>query len=449
MCNKGYKIFLSELSENDNLFFYLVLTDDVLHSVISSPSILFIKCFETNELCYIVFNHQDDINSGVNINELIVDIDNFKGKKFVFDKKKFIQHIPIKNALDINLGIYFKNDKIINNVEYETPAHKFIKSNCNKYDNLNKVIPLLKHKELVENIFDDIKKIKKYDIFNESYYEKTNGIILETLSEIEKNGIYVDSEKFKKYFEINVSKENYVYSEYNLYTLTGRPSNRFNSVNYAALKKDNGERECFVSRFKEDGKMVLIDYAAFHPRIICKLINFDIPLTVDIYEYFAKLLFNKENVDYHDIEDAKTLVFRQLYGGIEEEYSHILYFHNLKMYIDEMWVRFNTDGYIETPLFKRKITNKQILDPYKLFNYLLQATEPEIALSAVNEVNIFLREKKSKAILYTYDSILFDVSNDEMNLITKDVVSIMMCNNQFPVKCYSGNSYNNLEKIEL
>ena len=33
------------------------------------------------------------------------------------------------------------------------------------------------------------------------------------------------------------------YSEYNLFTSTGRPSNRFGGINFAALNKKDGSRE--------------------------------------------------------------------------------------------------------------------------------------------------------------------------------------------------------------
>ena len=39
------------------------------------------------------------------------------------------------------------------------------------------------------------------------------------------------------------------YTQYNPYTSTGRPSNRYNGINYAALNKEDGTRDRFVSRF--------------------------------------------------------------------------------------------------------------------------------------------------------------------------------------------------------
>ena len=60
--------------------------------------------------------------------------------------------------------------------------------------------------------------------------------MLDNLSYIEQNGIH--------------SKEGEVHSEYNIYTSTGRPSNRFGGTNFAALNKKDGSRKQYISRFK-------------------------------------------------------------------------------------------------------------------------------------------------------------------------------------------------------
>ena len=49
------------------------------------------------------------------------------------------------------------------------------------------------------------------------------------------------------------------WTQYHPFTTTSRPSNNFGGVNYAALNKDDGSRDRFVSRF-EGGKLVQFDY---------------------------------------------------------------------------------------------------------------------------------------------------------------------------------------------
>lgn len=442
-----YNNFL-EKNYEDDLFLHLVFCDDREHPISSSPSVIFVQNFRTEELYHFAINHQDS-SKIIDISEFISDISKFNGRLFVLDKKSFIQQIPIPNLLDINLGLHLKNDNIINLLDFETNAHKFIRQNYYTYPLLNKVVPLVKHREMVSDIFFKIKNLRKLSIFNEKYFYKINTQIIETLSDIESNGIYVDRNKFVNHFEISPDKNGFVFSQYNVYTSTGRPSNRFNSVNYAALNKEDGSRECFVSRFKDGGVMVLIDYSAFHPRIICELTDFKLPIDLDFYSYMAKLCFKKKEIDVQDISDAKSLTFRQLYGGVEEEYSHIQFFYNLKGFVDSHWREYQKNGFTTTPIFGRKISDVQSPNPAKLFNYILQATETEIAVPILGTVNEFLIKKQSKPVLYTYDSILFDVHNSELDIIKKDVVNIMMDNNKYPIKFYIGKSYAELKQISL
>lgn len=434
----------------DDLFLHIVLKDDCEHPFTSSPSIILVQNFRTKELFHFVIDHQDS-PIVIEVSEFIHDISKFNGKLFVLDKKSFIQHLSIKNVIDINLVLHLKNDKLINLIEFETNAHRFIRQNYYMYPLLNKVVPLAKHREMASNIFAKIYNVNKHLIINDKYFLRINNEIVDVLSELETNGIYVDKEKFKIHFDATVNKNGFVFSQYNLYTSTGRPSNRYGGVNYAALNKDDGSRECFVSRFSNEGVMMMVDYSAFHHRIICELTNFKLPINVDFYQYLARLCFKKNVVDQQDMIDAKSLSWRQLYGGVEEKYSHIQYFYNLKSFIDNHWKEFESKGYVTTPIFGRKITKDHVQDPNpnKLFNYILQATETEIAVPVLGKVNEFLRNRKSKAVLYTYDSILFDVHNSELDIMKKDVISIMKNNNRFPIKCYIGKSYATLKQIEL
>jgi len=267
------------------------------------------------------------------------------------------------------------------------------------------------------------------------------------LAEIESNGIYVNEECFKKHFDAKIYPNGKVYSQYNIYTSTGRPSNHFDGVNYAALNKEDGSRSCFVSRYGEEGEMVLIDYSAFHPRIICKLVDFPMDINEDIYKYLGELYFKRKVAEY-DMEEIKKITMRQFYGGVDEEYKHIKYLTKTNQFIEDNWKFFKTNGYVLTPMFKRKITDRHLKDanPTKLFNYILQATETEIALSAIKLVNDLLRNKKTKSILYTYDSILFDFHKKETYLID-EIMKIMMLGNQFPIKVYKGDSYNSVAQI--
>ena len=332
--------------------------------------------------------------------------------------------------------------------KYSSSAHDFIYYKHNSHRNLNNSIPLLKHLEVFEEIYDDVKSTIKTHV-NDTAYDSSNNIIIPTLSFLEKTGVYVDPNIFYKHYNQYPNKNNIVYTKYNLYTSTGRPSNSFNGINYAAVSNSDGSRQSFISRHGKDGCMIMIDYTAFHPHIICYLTKYFLKEGTDVYNYLAKLYFQVDNPTDEQVKQAKIITFRQLYGGIEDKYAHIKYLSNLKSYIYKQWEFFKLHKYIETPLFKRKITESHIIDPtpHKLFNYILQSVEGEIAISQIKLAMEYLSNKKSKCVLYTYDSILIDFHNNDGESTIGDLGKIISIDNKFPVKIYRGNSYESLSQI--
>ena len=442
--NNYYK-FLSEVAEsNESLIFYAIPRDSYSHPCETECSVFFIYGMKNKKTTYVSFTHQD-ASHFITKEQLIFDLLSLKNKKWVFDKKECLQMIPLSDLNDIDLYLHLWMNEITNKEKYETVVHKFIKRKKRGLKNLNDVIPLLKHKEMFETMCENFSEM--FDI--DDGYKKENSIVIETLAELESNGIYVNKTCFGQFFKAVIPNDNLVHSQYHIYTSTGRPSNNFAEVNYAALNIENGCRNCFVSRYDTDGKMILIDYSAFHPRIICNLIKFPLDINIDIYKYLGELYFNRDMVNDFDIAESKKLTFKQLYGGVEEKFEHIKYFARIKSFIETNWQNFIHDGFILTPLFKRRITKEHIKDanPNKLFNYILQATETEVAIPAINEVNKYLRDKKTKAVLYTYDSILFDFHKDDGGKILNDVITIMKMNDSFPVKVYMGDSYAKMNQI--
>ena len=115
-----------------------------------------------------------------------------------------------------------------------------------KKSNLNCVIPILKHLEASRIIVDRIKGYSLGEV--PESYDTYNNKVLTNLQRIESNGLQ--------------TTDGMVYSEYNPYTATGRPSNRFGGMNFAALNKKDGSRKKFISRHGRDGMLVEMDYDA-------------------------------------------------------------------------------------------------------------------------------------------------------------------------------------------
>jgi hypothetical protein len=53
----------------------------------------------------------------------------------------------------------------------------------------------------------------------------------------------------------------------------------------------------------------------------------------------------------------------------------------------------------------------------------------------------FLRDKKTKAVLYTYDAILFDYSKEDGKEVLVELESLLSESNKFPVKMKYGKDY--------
>jgi hypothetical protein len=188
-----------------------------------------------------------------------------------------------------------------------------------------------------------------------------------------------------------------------LYTTTRRPSNSFNGINFAALGKDNGSRKSFVPK---NDCFIEIDISSYHPTLAAQLVNYDFG-SVTPYEYFAK------EADI-DISEAKTLMFRQLYGGVYKEYQYIEYFQLIQEHVNKLWNDFTTNGYVECPISGHRFTTDlKDINPQKLFNYTLQNLETSTNVRIIWDVIKILKGKKTQIVLYTYDSILLDYSEEE------------------------------------
>ena len=145
-----------------------------------------------------------------------------------------------------------------------TNAHEYFYRKYYGNSNINCVIPIMKHLEWCRKIVDILKTAGVIGLKEtESVYNIYNENVLENLQKIESNGLQ--------------TTDGMVYSEYNPYTATGRPSNRFGGLNFAALNKKDGSRKKFVSRYGKEGMLVEMDYDAYHLRLIGEVVDYQFP----------------------------------------------------------------------------------------------------------------------------------------------------------------------------
>jgi len=318
------------------------------------------------------------------------------------DKKELLHYFCLKSFFDISLPPHTY-------IQKHTTAHSWFNTYHRTNREINVIIPIVKHYEMCERTYNDLKdnigKDSKYGTF---FNERTSLVF----NLIERNGIAIEPRIFSEHFY--ETEETKVYTQFNLKTTTTRPSNRFKGVNYAALNKDNGCRKAFIP---QNDSFIEIDITAYHPSIAASLISFDFG-TDDIHSAFAKMY----NVDR---DKAKELTFKQLYGGVFKQYRDIEFFKRINNFINQKWEEFNQKGFVECPISHYRYWNEELenMNPQKLFNYMLQNYETSQNILILWDILSILAGKKTKLVLYTYDSFLLDLSSEETDLL-KDIQKI-------------------------
>ena len=337
---------------------------------------------------------------------------------FVQDLKQYYHNTLVfgKDIRDMNWSYYLQHNKPYDTEQHLTNAHHHYYRIHYDKKNINDIVPLVKHTEYLKPIAENL--------FH--HYEKQDQTILENLYQIERSGL-------KTYEKI-------VYSEYNPYTSTGRPSNRFGGMNFAALNKSDGSRKQFISRFN-NGVLVEMDFDAYHLRLIGEIVGYDFPKT-SVHEHMAELY----GLPY---DEAKALSFKYLYGGITDEVSDNPFFSKVNDYIKLLWNDYETNNFVESYIYNRKIYRKNLRDmnPNKLFNYMIQLMETENNIKILNELNPKLQQYNSKLVLYNYDSFLFDFDTkdglDFLNIVKQTIES----DGKYPVKIGKGVNYHDMQDI--
>ena len=105
-------------------------------------------------------------------------------------------------------------------------------------------------------------------------------------------------------------------------------------------------------------------------------------------------------------------------------------------------------GYVDSLISGRRLlmSNYQDINEYTLFNYYIQMYETEKNAVVLKNILEYLQTYllKSVPVLYTYDSILFDVHPDEMQTIIDHLIPSCIDTDAFPVKLKRGLNYKNM-----
>jgi len=380
----------NEYAQSDSIVIP-IYSDINLHRRLNRVSFIYIYILDSKNEYTIPVNHSDKI---YNIDSL-----DFLNN----DKIKYTYSTGINNSVNIDALFYFTNLSNIDKESLYTESHKFFYSRYWRLNNVNDIVPILAQIEYCKKIKDIV--IKNIENKNMSGFNDYNSKVIQAFKSIENNGI--------------ATHNGIEFTKYNLWTITGRPSNTFNGVNYAALNKEDGTREKYISRF-DKGKLVEFDFDAYHLRLIAKMINYKLPDT-SIHTYLGKYYFGKDLITKDEYNESKAVSFKILYGGVPKEFENIPFFSKVKQYIFELWDIYKSKGYVETPIFKRKVHAENLKDrdikPQTLFNYLIQSMETEQNVLIIKKIQNMLKDYQSKLVLYTYDALLFDIHPNEISLL--------------------------------
>jgi hypothetical protein len=407
--NKEREEFLQRWN-NEPSVIIPIWSDLEKHPMNNELSFLFVRMGNTDFI--LIYNHIDGKSHHL-------DLTTSTQPKWVWNKKGLLQmDTKIQNIFDISNYTFFQRNELIPD---EVQSQPFI-SHYNRLgirENLGKIAPLMKWSEYLTSFVDKL----NLPTPTPSWIDST---MIPLLSDIERLGLEVDREKFLDRFPHSNKhlKRNRIYTEYNPYTITSRPSNRHGGINFGALNKKDGTREVFVP--KPNHIYLQFDFDAYHPRIIGKMIHYPLPQT-SVHQWLA----DQYGCGY---DEGKGITFQILYGGVPDEMLEVPYFKKVKEYIDKLWEHGTEKGYVST--LNRNIPLSTIEDPnpQKLFNYMLQATETELNMEVMKR----LAEKGMKLpILYTYDSFLFEYSVDEDTSRAKEIKETLESLG-FPVKASWG-----------
>jgi hypothetical protein len=394
-----------------NCFINIIPLNDNFHPKLSETCLIYYKC-PTSKGYLFTINHseafklplQSVLNYLTKRHERIYTLDKKATKYLIGDE------LPI---IDVN----FMLPEALKEEAFNTTIHDYFYNKFFHLKNVNSIIPISKHYEKQEHIFDNISwclGLMPNEYLNDDYTD--------VFYNIEKQGIGFDEKLLKKHFEFNWANysvsDNRIYGYFNLYNQTTRPTNAFNNINFSALKKESGARETFTPI---NDYLVEFDYSAYHPHIIAKIIG-----------------YKWKGNPYDEI--PKEVMFQNLYGGIRKEHIHEPFFTKLNDYLDSKWHDFTTDG--ELDLVMTKLPASRIENPTKnkLLSYIIQSYETYYNVKTLKAVFDYLKNKQTKIVLYTYDSFLFDVSRKDGKKLLTDIKD-MLENLGFPTKMKTGDNY--------
>ena len=314
-------------------------------------------------------------------------------------------------------------------------------------------------KQLAEVLFDrlGLKQIKK---------RSTAVEVLEALEE--EHPIIKKILEYRKYAKLQTTYvegltkhivDGRIHSTFNqTMTQTGRLSSSDPNLQNISVKTEEGRKIRGVFEADPGHKLISADYSQIELRVLAHMANEEIMLDtfrqgIDIHIKTASEIFDvpPEEVTESQRRTAKTVNFGIIYGqtdfGLSQE-LHIgrrearkfmdMYFAsypNIHRYMNEVIAFCQEHGYVETLLHRRReipeIKDKNYMTrefgKRAAMNAPIQGTAADLIKLAMIKMCQAIQEKglKSRLLLQIHDELIFDVPEDEIDIMMKLVPDVM------------------------
>jgi len=419
---------LESLEKLSKLGMYVdvISSNDNYHPKLTSTVAVYIRLLDSTHGYIIPINHDEGLNVS---KERVSQILSKCSKLYTLDKKKLTYHFNLQGAIDLSL-LYSLHK--YERLEYYHDLNYFY-NKFNNFKNINHIIPISKLFESCEKVYDKVKNTIKlnlpecFDFYNNT---ATNVFFL-----LEQAGLGIYYEPFNEMFKpkdpLYNTENNSVLTSYNLYNATSRPTNAFNSVNFAAIPKSEQHRKCF----RPTGDyFVELDFDGYHLRLLCEQIGY--PLSSEsAHTQLAKQYFNKEEITEEEYDKAKQINFHAIYGKIPEKYAFLEVFTKIDEFIKGLWTEYETNGRVLAPISNKPFTKAlKDMNPQKLMNYIMQSLETSRNILILKDVLRYLQSKKTKLVLYTYDALLFDFHKEDGKETLEELQEILESGGKYPIK---------------
>lgn len=344
---------------------------------------------------------------------------------WVINKKSFLYHFILKAEVkDISLKYaMLKYDKL--NITVRESTYNWFYNRYGGMEKLNQIIPLSK---LYQKCEDDYKQIKDTVIFGFSDnlfevndpagYSFYNEQVTKAFFLVEQAGLRVDRHSFIERFKPNNPDYSIVgetvYTSYNLYNATSRPTNSFNSVNFLAIPKSIEFRRCFKPRHD---RFVELDQDGYHIRLVADLVGYELDSETKAHKQLAELRAGKEvELTSEDYTKAKAANFKMIYGTPSESDRELKLSQKVQEYINSLWKSYES-GIVkpENPYSHKEFRDMEDMYPNKLFNYMIQSVETSRNVLTLCKVLGYMSRyhAKSEIVLITYDAFLIDYADSD------------------------------------